>query len=93
MTDTYEPAWFQVLDNRQQRHAMRWVRGEVDRPTFVPDDVQRRVPHKATKSIGPEHDSYIGEKSSPVTESVDDYVARVVNQKGADKLAAARAAA
>ncbi|MFD6513849.1 AAA family ATPase [Rhodococcus sp. NPDC060176] len=93
MTDTYEPAWFQALDNRQQRRALRWMRGEVERPTFLPEDVQGPVPRKATKSQGPEHASRVTVQSSPVTESVDDFVARLVNQKGADKLAAARTAA
>lgn len=94
MTDTYEPpAWFQALDNRQQRRAMRWVRGEADRPTFLPDHVQRPTPRKGAKSPGPERNHRVTVQSSPVSESLDDFVARLVNQKGADKLAAARAAA
>ncbi|NIL86471.1 hypothetical protein RhoFasGS6_03873 [Rhodococcus fascians] len=87
MTKAYEPAWFQALDARQQRRAMRWVRGAADRPAFLPDNVVRPVPKHAPL----QGDTRYNPAASPPSESLDAMVARMASGKNADKLATARA--
>jgi hypothetical protein len=71
------PAWFDALPVPQRRQVMNWMHGHARRPEWLDPSIQ---PPRRTLS-------------SPASESVDDYVKRLVVTKQADKAATARRAA